>query len=113
MTSWGFLPVSWTFAYVKRNAPGLTAIIVLLGVLISVAQHEWAHETSPIRSVDALDVTIKSAYSGKSGHTSYLIVLDDGSVRFVGDDRPHPIGARARIERVTLENGSISYRFLE
>ncbi|TIT73136.1 MAG: hypothetical protein E5W57_28740 [Mesorhizobium sp.] len=91
----------------------MTAIIVLLGVWISAAHHEWANKTSPIQSVDALDVTIKSAYSGKGGHTSYLIVLDDGSVRFVGDDRPHPIGARERIERITLKNGSISYRFLE
>ncbi|WP_287092172.1 hypothetical protein [Mesorhizobium sp.] len=41
------------------------------------------------------------------------MLFEDGSSVFIDDDRPHLIGARVAIERVTRDNGFVFYRFPE
>ncbi|WP_287198144.1 hypothetical protein [Mesorhizobium sp.] len=43
----------------------------------------------------------------------YLVSIENGPSVLIKDKRPHLIGARATIERVTRDNGSIFYRFPE
>jgi hypothetical protein len=108
---WGFMPVSWAFADLKRNALGVIPIVILL-MAIPAAVIGWTNAASPIRSVVAIDATIRSAQWGQ-GRINYVLLLDDGSSLLVDDDRLHVIGSRIGIERVIRENGFISYRFPE
>ncbi|RWB28712.1 MAG: hypothetical protein EOS57_18220 [Mesorhizobium sp.] len=78
---------------------------------ITVALNKWVNEASPIRSVDAVDATIKTVYWGKGYGRTYALFLDNGSLILVEDEQPHLIGSNARLERVTRNNGSVSYRF--
>ena len=105
------MPVSWTFADLKRNALGVLPIVIVL-MAVPAAVTGWTNAASPIRSVVAIDATIRSAQWGE-GRINYLLLLDDGSSLIVDDDRLHVIGSRIGIERVSRENGSISYRFPE
>jgi hypothetical protein len=57
---WGFMPVSWAFADLKRNALGVIPIVILL-MAIPAAVIGWINAASPIRSVVAIDATIRSA----------------------------------------------------
>ncbi|TGS19308.1 hypothetical protein EN852_003090 [Mesorhizobium sp. M2E.F.Ca.ET.209.01.1.1] len=105
------MPVSWAFADLKRNALGVIPIVILL-TAIPAAVIGWTNAASPIRSVVAIDATIRSAQWGQGG-INYVLLLDDGSSLLVDDDRLHVIGSRIGIERVIRENGFISYRFPE
>ncbi|MFD2054514.1 hypothetical protein ACFSQT_15875 [Mesorhizobium calcicola] len=40
-----------------------------------------------------------------------MLSLESGSLVLVDDDRPHLIGSRVGIERVTRDNGFVFYRF--
>lgn len=105
------MPVSRAFADLKRNALGVIPIVILL-MAIPAAVIGWTNAASPIRSVVAIDATIRSAQWGPS-RINYVLLLDDGSSLLVDDDRLHVIGSRIGIERVIRENGFISYRFPE
>ncbi|RWF69417.1 MAG: hypothetical protein EOS26_25350 [Mesorhizobium sp.] len=106
------MPVSWTYADLKRNALGVILIASLFVALLALDPHKWTNDASPIRSVEPIDATVKSAHWGK-GQSVYMLFLEDGSSVFIDDDRPHLIGARVAIERVTRDNGLVFYRFPE
>ncbi|WP_246691365.1 MULTISPECIES: hypothetical protein [unclassified Mesorhizobium] len=104
--------MSWTYVDIKRNAPGVILSIAMFAVLIPMAFYKGANDASPIRSVEPIGATVKSAHSD-DGRTLYLVSLENGSSIFVDDDRPHLIGAPANMERVTRDNGVVFYRFAE
>jgi len=81
--------------------------------MVMLAQNKWANDAIPIRSVVAIDGTIKSVYWGKNSGPTYALSLDDNSLVFVDDEQPHLIGSNVRIERVTRNNGAVSYRFAD
>ncbi|WJI83043.1 MULTISPECIES: hypothetical protein [unclassified Mesorhizobium] len=84
-------------------------IVVLFAVMVPSALYKWTNDASP-RSVEPIDATVKSTHSD-NGRTLYLVALETGSSILVEDDLPHLIGAPARLERVTRENGMVFYRF--
>ena len=102
--------MSWTYAGIQRDTPGVVLIVVLFAVMVPSALYKWTNDASPIRSVEPIDATVRSAHSDH-GRTLYLVALETGSSILVEDDLPHLIGALARLERVTRENGSTFYRF--
>ena len=102
--------MSWTYAGIKSDMPGVVLIVVLFAVMVPSALYEWTNDASPIRSVEPIDATVKSAHSDHD-RTLYLVYLETGSSILVDDDRPHLIGAPANMERVTRENGVVFYRF--
>ncbi|TIX42447.1 MAG: hypothetical protein E5V28_05160 [Mesorhizobium sp.] len=105
------MPVPWTFADVKRHAIGVILIASLFLALLALDPHKWTNDASPIRSVEPIGATVKSAHWGK-GQSVYML-FEDGSSVFIDDDRPHLIGARVAIERVTRDNGFVFYGFPE
>ncbi|TIT00566.1 hypothetical protein [Mesorhizobium sp.] len=105
------MSMPWTYADLKRNAFGVILLITLFAVMVPSALNQWANDASPIRSVDAIDATIKSVQWGKGRGAVYVLFLENGSPVLIDDDSPHLIGSRVSIERVTRDNGSISYRF--
>lgn len=102
--------MSWTFADAKKNAPGVILIIAIFAVLFALDPHKWTNDASPIRSVDAIDATIKSG-QGKGRTMQHLLFLENGSAVLVSDDNPRLIGSAVRLERVTRDNGFVFYRF--
>ncbi|RWC61648.1 MAG: hypothetical protein EOS56_09330 [Mesorhizobium sp.] len=102
--------MSWTYAGLKRNAPGVILIVSLFAVMAPAALSGWANDASPIHSVDAVAATIKSAQWGH-GRINYVLLLDDGSSLLLDDDRLRVIGSAVRLERVTRDNGFVFYRF--
>ena len=102
--------MSWTYAGIKRNAPGVVLIVVLLALMVPSTLYKWTNDASPIRSVESIDATVKSVHTDH-GRTLYLVALETGSSILVEDDLPHLIGAPARLELVTRDNGSTFYRF--
>ncbi|MER8389621.1 hypothetical protein NKJ46_14275 [Mesorhizobium sp. M0166] len=110
INSWGFMSMPWTYADLKRNAFGVILIGALFVAVFALDPHKWANDASPIRSVDPIDATVKSAHWGKD-QSVYMLVVEDGSSVFIDDDLPHLIGSRVGIERVTRDNGFVFYRF--
>lgn len=106
------MPVSWTFADLKRNALGVILVVAVLAVMVPSTLNRWANDASRIRSVQPIDATVKSVRLDH-GRGIYLVSVEDGSSFLVEDERPHLIGAHANIELVTRENGSTFYRFAE
>ena len=106
------MSVSWTYAGLKRNAPSVILVSGLFAVMVALALNRSANDASPIRSVDAIDGTIRSVYWAKNNGPTYALSLNDNSLVLVDDEQPHLIGSNARIERVTRDNGSVSYRFV-
>ncbi|ESY02597.1 MULTISPECIES: hypothetical protein [unclassified Mesorhizobium] len=102
--------MSWTYRDLKRNAPGVVLIVAMFAMMVPSALYKWTNDASPIRSVEPIHATVKSAQSDHD-HTLYLVSLESGSSILVDDDRPHLIGATANMERVTRENGMVFYRF--
>ncbi len=86
-------------------------IAALFAVFVPSALHKWTNDASPIRSVDTVDTMVRSVQFDRVD--VYLVSLKDGSSVLIRDNRPHLIGAPAKIERVTRDNGSIFYRFPE
>lgn len=105
------MSVFWTWDGLKRNAPGVILIVGAFAIMIMLAANKWANDATPIRSIDAIDATIKSAQWRDGKYVLYVHVLNDGSSVVIDDDRPHLIGADASIERVTRDNGFVFYRF--
>ncbi|WP_246811314.1 hypothetical protein [Mesorhizobium sp. AA22] len=95
----------------KRHAIGVILIASLFVALLALDPHKWTNDASPIRSVEPIDATVKSPHWGK-GQSVYMLFEDCSSV-FIDDDRPHLMGARVAIERVTRDNGFVFYRFPE
>jgi hypothetical protein len=106
------MPVSWTFADMKRNAPGVILIVAVFAAVLALDPHKWSNDASPIRSVEPVDAAIKSG-QGKGRTIQYLLFLENGSAVLVSDDRPRLIGSTIRLERVTHDNGFVFYRFPE
>ncbi|RUT86223.1 hypothetical protein EOD12_28045 [Mesorhizobium sp. M7A.T.Ca.TU.009.02.1.1] len=104
--------MSWTYADIKRNVPGVILIAALFAVIISSALLRWRNDASPIRLVEPIGATVKSVHSDHD-RTLYLVAFETGSSILVDDDRPHLIGASAKLERVTRDNGVVFYRFSE
>jgi hypothetical protein len=98
--------VPWTFADVKRHAIGVILIVALFAAMLDLDPFKWTNNASPIRSVDTIDAMVRSV-------GIYLVSIENGPSVLIRDERPHLIGARTTIERVTRDNGSISYRFPE
>ncbi len=105
------MPVSWTFADVKRHAIGVILIVALFAAVLALDPLKWTNNVSPIRSVDTVDAMVRSVQWDRVG--IYLVSIENGPSVLIKDKRPHLIGARATIERVTRDNGSIFYRFPE
>ena len=103
----------WTWDGLKRNAPGAILFIGAFAIMLMLAANQWANDASSIRSVGAIDATIKSAQWRDSKYILYVLALTDGSYVLIDDDRPHLIGSDASIERVTRDNGAVFYRFPE
>jgi hypothetical protein len=104
------MSMPWTFADLKRNAFGVILLITLFAVMVPSALNKWANDASPIRSVDVIDAMIKSG-QGEGQNIMYLLFLENGSSVLIYDDHPRLIGSNVRLERVTRDNRSISYRF--
>ena len=102
--------MAWTYTGIKRDTPGVLLIVAMFAVMVPSALYKWTNDASPIRSVEPIDATVKSVHSDH-GRTLYLVALETGSSTLVEDDLPHLIGAPARLELVTRENGSTFYRF--
>lgn len=109
---WGFMSMSWTYADLKRNAPGVILIVAVFAVMVPSALNKWTNDASPIRSVDTVEATVESVQLDH-GRGIYLVSIENGSSALIDDDRPHLIGAPADIERVTRENGFVFYRFAD
>lgn len=105
------MSVFWTWDGLKRNAPSVILFVGVFAIMVVLAASKWANDATPIRSVDAIDGTIRSVYWGKNDGPTYALSLNDNSLVLVDDEQPHLIGSNARIERVTRDNGSVSYRF--
>ncbi|RWM95500.1 MAG: hypothetical protein EOR86_15490 [Mesorhizobium sp.] len=105
--------MSWMFAGVKRNAPGVILIIAMFASIFALDPHKWANDASPIRLVEPMNATVKSTHWDKGSPSIYMLVLDDGSSVFIDDNQPHLIGSRVTLERVTRDNGFVFYRFPE
>ena len=101
----------WTWDGLKRNAPSAVLFAGFFAIMVVLALNESANDASLTRSVVALDGTIKSVYWVKNNVPTYALSLDDDSFVFVDDEELHLIGSQVRIERITRNNGSISYRF--
>lgn len=103
--------MSWTYADLKRKALGAIIAGSLLAVMFVFAMDKWANDASPVRSVETVDAMVRSV---QWDHVAiYLVSIENGPSVLIKDKRPHLIGARATIERVTRDNGSIFYRFPE
>ncbi|MBN9218169.1 MAG: hypothetical protein J0I79_09470 [Mesorhizobium sp.] len=96
----------------KKNAPSVLLFAGLFAILVMSAQNKWANDATPIRSVDKVGATVKSVQWAK-GPAIYVLALDSGPSVLVEDERPHLIGSRVGIERVTRANGLIFYRFAD
>jgi hypothetical protein len=107
------MSVSWTYVGLKRNAPGVVLFGGLFAIMVMLAQNKWANDAIPIQSVVAIDGTIKSVYWVRNNVPTYALSLDGNSLVFVDDGQLHLIGSNVRIERVTRNNGSVSYRFAD
>ena|SRR5437762_14148984 len=105
------MSVFWTWDRLKSNAPGVILFAGFFAIMVVVALSKSANEASLIRSVVPIDGTIKSVYWAKNNGPTYPLSLNDNSLVFVDDEKPHLIGSNVRIERVTRNNGSVSYRF--
>ena len=105
------MSMSWTYEGLKRNAPSVILFGGLFAIMIVLALNKSANDASLIRSVVAINGTIKSVYWGKDTGPTYALSLNDNSFVFVDDEQPHLIGSNVRVERVTRNNGSVSYRF--
>ena len=105
------MPVSWTYANMRKSAPGAILVVVLFAVTFSLAANKWANDARPIRSVDPVDATVKSLAWDQT--KTYALSLEDNSMVFVQDDRPYLLGSHVAIERVTRNDGSVFYRFPE
>jgi hypothetical protein len=104
----------WTYADLKRNALGALIIGSFFAMVFGLAPNKWADDASLVRADEPIDATVKSAQWGKGCHgTVYVVFLENGSPVLVDDDRPHVIGSRVSIERVTRDNGAVFYRFPE
>ncbi len=106
------MPVSWTFADVKRHALGVILIVALFAAVLALDPLKWTNSASPIRSVEPIDATVKSG-QGKGRTIQYLLFLENGSTVLVSDDRPRLMGSTVKLERVTRDNGFVFYRFPE
>lgn len=104
------MSMPWTYADLKRNALGVILLITLFAVMVPSALNKWANDASPVRSVDAIDAVIKSG-QGKGRNIMYLLFLENGSSVLIYDNHPRLIGSKVRLERITRDNGTISYRF--
>ncbi|TGQ71052.1 MAG: hypothetical protein E5V49_14125 [Mesorhizobium sp.] len=101
-----------TWDDLKRNAPGVIFFSGAFAIMFMLAANQWANDATPIRSVDAVDATIKSA-QWKQHNIVYVLALDDGSAVLIEDERPHLIGSHVSVEHVTRENGLVFYRFAQ
>jgi hypothetical protein len=109
----GAAAMSWTYTDARRNAVGVIISGFLIAIMFGLARNTWTNDASPIRTIDALDATIESAQWGKGSRAIYVVFLESGRVVLINDDRPHLIGSRVGIERVTRDNGFVFYRFPE
>ncbi|RWB35973.1 MAG: hypothetical protein E5W85_11030 [Mesorhizobium sp.] len=105
------MSMSWTYADLKRKALGAIVAGSSLAVMVGLAQNKWANDASPVRSVETVDAMVRSVQWDRVA--IYLVSIENGPSVLIKDKRPHLIGARATIERVTRDNGSIFYRFPE
>lgn len=103
------MPVPWTFADVKRHAIGVILIVALFAAVLALDPLKWTNNASPIRSVDTIDAMVRSVQWDRVG--IYLVSIENGSSVLIKDKRPHLIGSRVSIERVTRDNGFVFYRF--
>lgn len=103
------MSVSWTYADLKRNAFGVILIGGLFAVMVPSALNKWANDASQIRSVDTVDAMVRSVQWNRVG--IYLVSIENGPSVLIKDKRPHLIGSRVSIERVTRDNGFVFYRF--
>jgi hypothetical protein len=92
---------------------GVAVFLAALAVIFSLAANKWANDASPIGSVVPVDATVKSVQWDKGSATIYVVSLDSGATVLVDDSRPHLIGSRGVVERVTRDNGFVFYRFPE
>lgn len=106
-----FVPIGYKELRGNALAILLVGAIFALGAFIYV--RDLTNDGSSTRSVDAMDATVKSVQWGKGSPTIYVLFLDDGSPVLVNDNRPHLIGSRVNIERVTRDNGFVFYRLPE
>ena len=102
------MQVSRTYADVKRDLPGAIFVIALFAAIYICLRPGNA---IPIRSVDPVDATVKSL--AWDSIKTYALLLEDDSMVFVQDNRPYLLGSHVAIERVTLNDGSVFYRFPE
>ncbi|RRI07709.1 hypothetical protein EH240_00230 [Mesorhizobium tamadayense] len=101
------------YTELRRNALAILLVGVLFAFGAFVFIRQVTNDASPVRSVDALGATIRSVQWGKGSPTIYVLFLDSGATVLANDNRPHPIGSHANIERVTRDNGFVFYRFPE
>lgn len=80
--------------------------------MFSLAANKWANDASPIRSIDSFKATVKSVQMDH-GHGIYVVSIENGGSALIDDERPHLLGSRLNIERVTRDNGFVFYRFAE
>ena len=104
--------MSWSYTDLKRNALGVILFIAAFAVMFSLAANKWANDASPIRSIDSLKATVKSVQLDH-GRGIYVVSIDNGVSALIDDERPHLLGSRLNIERVTRDNGFVFYRFAE
>ncbi|MFA6154105.1 hypothetical protein [Mesorhizobium sp.] len=103
----------WTWDGWKRNAPAVILFIGAFVIVAMLASSRWANDATPIRSVNAIDGTVKSAQWSRGNSIDYVVDLHDGSSVLIEDTRLHVIGSDVAIERVTRDNGFVFHRFPE
>ncbi|NGO55179.1 hypothetical protein [Allomesorhizobium camelthorni] len=116
MTKLGVAQTSFT-QWMRANNQKIIAL-VLFGALLVVLALGLIDRTSPISSIEPVVATVESVYRiepryGLVGGYNYGLRLDSQALVMAGDQaaRPHLIGSRVQLERLTRENGSIFYRF--
>ncbi|SFP63307.1 hypothetical protein SAMN03159463_04561 [Mesorhizobium sp. NFR06] len=103
-----------SYTELRKNALAILLVgaVFVLGGYVFV--RNLTNDVSPIQAVDMINATIKSVqWGGRNSPTTYVLFLDGGATVLVNDDRPHLIGSRASVERVTRDTGFVSYRFAQ
>lgn len=111
----GDKPLPERHAQLRKNAPSMLLVGAIFAVGGFLFARNLANDASPVRSVQSVAATVKSAQWGGRTRTgaTYVLLLDEGATVLADDDRPHLIGSHVAIERVARDNGFVFYRFPE
>jgi len=94
----------------------LRGIVIVAVIFAMVVSPIFLH--GPVKSVVEVEATVEgftlgASRNGQGSRYTYILRLEDGRTILASDylSKPHIKGSRVTIERVTRDNGRVSYRF--